>query len=250
MTAPTRVLILAAGFGTRLGPTGERRPKALLELSGDAVRPIDVLIARVRELEGVDAVDVWTNERFRPQLEGWAGGQDAALPIRVHGNGARDPEARLGAIGDIAAYLEGHAPAGPLLVLAADNVFDGGLSELACTARDEVCVILHDVGSPEAVSRLASVEWASDGRIERLHEKDPAPTGTLAATALYGIPASALEEVPRYLAEGRSADSMGSLLEWWVPRRRVIGVLSRGSWIDVGTEEDLARARSWVASRA
>ncbi len=245
----TRVLLLAAGFGTRLGPSGGDLPKALLGLSGD-VRPIDVLLERVHALPDVDvdvdAVDVWTNERFRPRLEAWAEAQTSPLPLRVHGNGAARVEARLGAIGDIAAYIEAHAPAGPLLVLAADNVFDGSLSELARTAQREVCVILHDVGSAEAVSRLASVEWAADGSITQLREKDPAPTGTLAATALYGIPAHALEEVPRYLAEGGSPDSMGSLLEWWVPRRRVVGVASEGHWIDVGTQQDLARARRWL----
>ena len=91
-------------------------------------------------------------------------------------------------------------------------------------------------------------ERAPDGRILHLREKDPAPTGTLAATALYGMPQDALPDVPRYLAQGGSPDSMGSLLEWWVPRRRVTGLLPEGRWVDVGTEKDLVRARSWFGS--
>lgn len=236
-----RAVLLAAGFGTRLGVLGTERPKALLEVAG---RPaIEACAAAVEALAEVDAVDVVTNERFYPAFEAWRSARVCTKRVRLWNDGARVPHARRGAIGDLAWWLERARPDAPVLVLGADNVFDFSLAPLAARAQREPTVVLYDVGSAERVSRLASVELDGEDRIVRFVEKDPAPRTTLACVALYGLPAASLGEVGAYLAQGGAPDNLGYFVEWLHRRRVVRGLRLAGRWVDIGTPEDYARAR-------
>jgi glucose-1-phosphate thymidylyltransferase len=240
-----RVLILAAGFGTRLGRLGERLPKALLPV-GDRCA-IDFAHGAADALPQVRSIDVLTNARFHGELAAWAAGRNPTKPLRVWSDGARRPEERLGAIGDVAWWLERARPREPVLVLASDNVFDFALESLAERAAIEPAVALFDVGSTAAVARLASVELGPRGRVTRFVEKDPAPRGTLACIALYGLPPVAFPEVRTYLDAGGSPDNLGYFIEWLHLRRPVRGLLMTGRWIDVGTPHEHRRAQRLFA---
>lgn len=239
-----RAVVLAAGFGTRLGALGRARPKALLDVGG---RPaLEFAVAAAEALPEIDAVDVVTNARFHADFAAWRDARRGGKPVRLWNDGACDPESRLGAVGDLAHWLARARPEGraePALVLAADNVFDFALAPLAARARAEPAVVLFDVGSAERVSRLASVELGPGERVVRFVEKDPAPRTTLACTALYGLPPATLADVPRYLGEGGAPDNLGFFVEWLHRRRPVRGLRLAGRWADIGTPEDYARAR-------
>jgi glucose-1-phosphate thymidylyltransferase len=237
-----RALILAAGFGTRLGALGEERPKGLLDVAG---RPaIEFAASAAEALPGVRALDVVTNDRFHGAFTAWAARRPPGKPLRLWNDGARHPDERLGAIGDLHFWLDRERPREGLLVLAADNVFDFSLEALAERARREAVVALCDVGSRERASRLASVELDVEDRIVGFVEKHPAPRDTLACVALYGLPGSALGEVDRYATEGGAMDNLGYFVEWLHRRRVVRGLRMGGRFVDVGTPEDYARAQA------
>lgn len=207
--------------------------------------------ARAAEaLAEVEALDVVTNARFHDELAAWRDARPGGKPVRVWNDGARAPEERRGAIGDLALWLERERPGAPVLVLAADNVFDFSLAALADCARREPAVVLFDVGTRERVSRLASVDVDADGHIVRFVEKDPAPTTTLACVALYGLPPDAHGEVGRYLRAGGAADNLGYFVEWLHRRRPVRGLRLEGRWVDIGTPDDYARAQRLFAADA
>jgi glucose-1-phosphate thymidylyltransferase len=236
-----RAVILAAGFGTRLGPLGVERPKGLLEVGG---RPAIEFVARAAEaLPGVRALDVVTNARFHGAYAAWAAQRAGGRSVRLWNDGARHPGERLGAIGDLHRWLGLARPREAVLVLAADNVFDFSLVPLAARARREPVVALYEMGSPERVRRLASVELDGEGRVVRFVEKDPAPRSTLACVALYGLPRGALGEVERYVSEGGRSDNLGFFVEWLHRRRPVRGLRMEGRFADIGTPEEYARAR-------
>ena len=240
-----RALLLAAGFGTRLGALGEARPKALLEVAG---RPaIESCAAAVEALPEVEAIDVVTNDRFHGAFVAWRAARAGAKPVQLWNDGARVAAERRGAIGDLAHWLERERPDAAVLVLGADNVFDFSLAPLAARAQREPSVALFDVGSAARVSRLASVELDAADRVVRFVEKDPAPRTTLACVALYGLPAAALGEVGVYLEQGGSPDNLGYFVEWLHLRQPVRGVRLAGRWVDIGTPEDYARAQSLFA---
>jgi NDP-sugar pyrophosphorylase family protein len=232
--------VLAAGFGTRLGALGEERPKGLLEVAGTPA--IEFAVRAAEALPEVRAIDVVTNARFHSAFAEWAGARSHAKPFRLWNDGARDAAERLGAIGTLRWWRTKARPEEAVLVLAADNVFDFALAPLAARAAREPVLALCDVGTRERVSRLASVELDRDHRIVRLVEKDPAPTGTLAVVALYGLPHDALGELDVYAAEGGKPDNLGFFAEWLHRRRPVRGLVMPGRFVDIGTPEDHARA--------
>jgi glucose-1-phosphate thymidylyltransferase len=237
-----RALILAAGFGTRLGELGAEQPKGLLEVAG---RPAIEFAAQAAEaLPAVAGVDVVTNARFHDAFAGWASRRRVGKPVQLWNDGARHAGERLGALGDLRRWVALASPRAPVLVLAADNVFDFSLAPLAERARREPAVALVDVGDPERVSRLASVELDAEARIVGFVEKDPAPRDTLACVALYGLPASALGELEQYAAAGGAPDNLGYFVEWLHRRRVVRGLRMEGRFADIGTPEDYARARA------
>jgi glucose-1-phosphate thymidylyltransferase len=236
-----RALVLAAGWGTRLGALAAGGPKALLPIGRR--RAIDFVVDAVEALPSVTRIDVVTNQAFEGMLAAWASRRPPGTPLRVLGDGAREARERRGAIGNLAHYLEAERPRDPLLVLASDNVFDFSLAPLARRAIECPVVALYDVGSRDAVSRLASVELAPDGTVTHFVEKDPAPRTTLACVALYGLPADALPEVGAYLETGGRPDNLGYFVEWLHRRRPVQGVVMEGRWVDVGSAPDYHRAR-------
>jgi glucose-1-phosphate thymidylyltransferase len=237
-----RALILAAGFGTRLGPLGEERAKGLLEVAG---RPaIEFAVRAAEAVSGVREIHVVTNARFHEAFAEWAARRASARPLRLWNDGAKRAEDRLGAIGDVRFWLARERPREGLLVLAADNVFDFSLAPLAERARREPVVALCDVETTERVSRLASVELDAEERVVRFVEKDPAPRDTLACVALYGLPNSALGELDRHAAEGGAPDNLGYFIEWLHRRRAVRGLRMAGRFVDVGTAEDYERAQA------
>ena len=236
-----RAVVLAAGWARRLGALAEGRPKPLLPV-GERT-PLDWVVDALDAIEALQAIDVVIHEAHRRHFEAWSGRRASRAALRVHSNGTRRPQERLGAVADLQRYLREHEVRGPLLVLGADMVFDGGLAALAGEYPDELTIAVHDVGSRERVRQLASVEVDADGQVQRFVEKDPAPRTTLAAPAMYRLPPDALGEVEHYLSAGGAPDNLGHLLAWWVERRPVRAVRLEGRWIDIGTPEEYARAR-------
>jgi NDP-sugar pyrophosphorylase family protein len=241
-----RAVVLAAGFGTRLGALGGERPKGLLEVAG--IPAIEFAVRAAEAVSFVSGVDVVTNARFHADFAAWAARRSAGKPLRLWNDGATHADERLGAIGDLRWWRGAARPHEGVLVLAADNVFDFPLAPLAERARSEPVLVLCDVGTRERVSRLASVELDADDRIVRLVEKDPAPRDTLAVVALYGLPHSALPELDVYAAEGGQPDNLGYFAEWLHRRRSVRGLRMPGRFVDIGTPEDHARAQEMFES--
>jgi glucose-1-phosphate thymidylyltransferase len=242
-----RALVLAAGWARRLGPLVAERPKPLLPV-GDRT-PLDYAVDAADRVEAITRIDVVTHDANLPAFRAWrAARPQPRAELRVRGNGTRHPREARGAVGDLVHFLGQEQPAEPLLVLGADMVFDGDLAELAATAQEELCIAVYDVGDGARVRELASVELDAGARVRRFVEKDPAPTTTLAAPALYGLPADALGEAAAFLAAGGGGDNLGHLVEWWLRRRQVRGVRLAGRWIDVGTPAEYARARAEFAA--
>jgi glucose-1-phosphate thymidylyltransferase len=242
-----RAVVLAAGFGTRLGPLGRERPKGLLEVAG--VPAIEFPVRAAEAVPFVSAIEVVTNARFHAEFAAWAAARTGPRPLRVWNDGARHVGERRGAIGDLRWWRNVARPQEGILVLAADNVFDFALGPLAERARSEPTLVLCDVGTRERVSRLASVELDAEDRVVRLVEKDPEPSGTLAVVALYGLPASALPELDAYADAGGAPDNLGFFAEWLHRRRAVRGLRMDGRFVDIGTAEDHARAQELFAPR-
>ncbi len=232
-------LLLAAGYGTRLGAMGRKTPKVLLAVPG-LQRPLaDVLLDEVTAIAGMREVWMVTNRRFVTKLEGWMEEARLRSPVPLHllCNGTEGPEERLGAVGDLAFALERMDVPGELLVAATDTILPFPLSRFVQEGvrRPQAHVLIPVLEeAPERLHRRGVVVLGEGDEITEFHEKPTDPPSTTTALPLYLFRPSALTEVFRYLQEGGEPDELGKLAEWLVPRVRVEGWRASGKRLDLG----------------
>lgn len=245
-----KVIILAAGYATRLRPLTLDQPKPLLPVAG---KP---MIERVGEvlapIGGIERVYVVTNARFAGHFERWAVGyRDTALPFTIVNDGSTDEHNRLGAIGDIHFVLQTQAVDEDVIVIAGDNLFSesqAGFGDF-CRQKGAPVVGIYDVGSLEQVKKFNALTLDAEGRITFFEEKPETPQSTLTAIALYYYPRAVLPLIRRYIAEGNHPDQPGRLVQWLYPRVPFYTWRVPGRWYDIGSKETLEEANRVFAGR-
>jgi glucose-1-phosphate thymidylyltransferase len=235
-----KAVLLAAGYGTRLRPLTDDRPKHLLPVGG---RPmLDWILDWVRELEEVDEVHLVTNRRFAPDFVRWA----EPHGVTVHDDGTRSNEDRLGAVGDLQLVIDSAGLEDDELFVVGDDMLELSLSDFVewwrAKPQPASAVPLHDVGDLELATHYGIVATDADDRIVHFVEKPSDPPSTLAATVAYLLPPAHVRLVATYLDEGQSPDNAGGFLGWLARREQVYGYRFEGSWYDIGNHEQLLEA--------
>lgn len=233
-----KLLVVAAGYATRLYPLTVDRPKALLPIGG---RPLLDRVLDALAGVGADETYVVTNARFAPQFEEWAAGKRG---LRVLNDGTTSEDDKLGAIGDIAFVLDQAQVDDDLVIVAGDNLFSEDLADFGryVRERDEPVLALYDVGDLDQMSKYNAIETDAEGRITFFEEKPVAPTSTLTGIALYFYPRETLPLIRRYIAEGNNPDQPGRLVEWLYSRVDFYTWRVPGRWYDIGSAETLREA--------
>lgn len=239
------VLILAAGYATRLYPLTLNKAKPLLEVAGKPM--IEWVLDNVAPVKGIRGVYVVTNSKFAGDFQNWARSYEArtpALKIHVINDGSTSDEDKLGAIGDINLVLTRENLTGEeLLIIAGDNLFSEPLTDFVAVAQKTAATVgVYDVGDREAIRKYGAVEIDQAGVITRFEEKPAAPKTTLAAIALYYYSAEVLPLFTTYIAAGNNPDQPGRFLQWLYPRKAVHTFQITGKWLDIGSKETLEAA--------
>ncbi len=249
MAHPHNLLVLAAGYATRMGTMAESCAKPLLEVAG---RPMmDWVIDRFDAIPGLRRTVVVSNSKFIGDFRDWETSLrrrlSGGLEIQLVENGSTCKENKLGAIGDLQFAMEqGELWDRDLIVVGGDNLFELVPQTFVDFSHDKPAVIgTYDVGSREKVRRLASIEThRADGRIVAFEEKPQTPRGTVAGIALYWLQREVLPLVAEYLAGGNNPDQAGHLIAWLRGRVATYGCPIGGRWFDVGSAHGLAEADS------
>ena len=240
-----KLLVLAAGYATRLRPLTDNQAKPLLPVAG---RPmLEHVLDKFQDCPEIDAIYVVTNRRYAPNFHSWAAslhGHFAGKPIHIVDDGTSSNEDRLGAIGDIGYVLRSYAIDDDLVVVAGDNLFSGTLTDFVQSAKQRgVLVGVYDVGDLEQIRKYNNLGLADDGRITFFEEKPSQPISTVTAIALYHYPRTVLPYLHRYLAEGKNPDQPGRLVEWLYPQLPCYTYRISGIWLDIGSRETYDEAQ-------
>jgi glucose-1-phosphate thymidylyltransferase len=234
------VIVLAAGYATRLYPLTLDRPKPLLDVGG---RPLlDRLLEQVHAIDGVDGTIVVTNAKFAPRFSEWAATRGDG--IVVVDDGTSTDEDRLGAIGDIGFVVDTLRLDDDLVVVAGDNLFGADIAGFGRFVRESGVSALgvRDVGDISEMPKYNQVVTDERGRITFFQEKPSAATTTLMGVALYHYPRAVVPEIGRYLSEGNNPDQPGRLIEWLYTRVEVLTWRVPEPWYDIGSLESLQAA--------
>jgi glucose-1-phosphate thymidylyltransferase len=239
-----KLLILAAGYATRLYPLTLDTPKPLLPVGG---RPMVERVLEAMRPIGVDEIHLVTNSKFAERFREWAAGYQRE--VRVLDDGTTDDATKRGAIGDIALVLEQERIDDDLIVVAGDNLFSEPLEGFP-QRFDAPVLGVYDVGDLEQVREYNAIEIDATDRITFFEEKPADPRSTLTGIALYFYPRLALPLISQYVAEGLNPDQPGRLVQWLYPRTPVYTWLVPGLWYDIGSKDQLAEADRIFSARS
>lgn len=238
------VVILAAGYATRLYPLTLNTPKCLLPVAGKPM--LDWIGEKLKPIESIGETVIVTNAKFFDKLNDWKKKAHWPGPLRVLNDGTSSNETRLGAIGDLRLAIRQCRLDTDLLVLASDNLFKEGLENFTHfykTKKDAICVGLHDIGDRQLASgRFGVVEVDQSWEVKGIEEKPLSPKTSFIGMGVYAFPKSSLPLVDEYLAHPHAKDAPGFYLQWLVGRFKIFGFLFSGMWYDIGNLQALKEA--------
>ena len=240
------VLILAAGYATRLYPLTLTKAKPLLEVAGKPM--LEWVIDNLSPVPDIDTIYIVTNNKFANDFQAWADGYKQRNPDRnfkIINDGSTDDSDKLGAIGDINFVLSRETAAAndDLIVVAGDNLFSEPLTGFAEAARNsEATLATYDVGDLEAIKKYSAITLDEDGVITAFEEKPQQPKSTLTGIALYYFSRGTIPLFRTYIEEGNNPDQPGRFIQWLYTRKPVKTYQVQGTWFDIGSKETLEEA--------
>ena len=247
-----KVIILAAGYATRLYPLTLNTPKPLLPVAGKPM--IDHVLDNLAPISGIDQICVVTNAKFAAHFQKWADdyrAKKAKLNLTIVNDHSTDDTNKLGAIGDIHYVLQREGIDDDIIVVAGDNLFSEKLAEFGkvCREKNAPVLALYDVGNLEEIKKYNAITLDAAGRITFFEEKPKEPKSTLTGIALYYYPKAALALIRQYIAEGNNPDQPGRLVQWLYPRTPFYTWTVPGIWFDLGSKETLEEANRIFAGK-
>ncbi|HWW77700.1 MAG TPA: nucleotidyltransferase family protein [Pyrinomonadaceae bacterium] len=240
-----KLIVLAAGYATRLYPLTLNQPKPLLDVAGKPM--LEHVLDNLAPVDEIDHVYIVTNGKFAGHFERWAEGRHTRVggpDITVVNDHSTDDSNKLGAIGDLNLVLNQAGVDDDIVVVAGDNLFSERLGAFGdfCKEKGAPVLAVYDVGDLEAIKRYNAIDVDDEGRINFFEEKPATPRSTLTGIALYYYPKSALPLIRRYIDEGNNPDQPGRLVEWMYRRTPFYTWRVPGIWYDVGSKETLEEA--------
>ena len=240
-----KLIILGAGYATRLYPLTLNQPKPLLAVAGKPM--LEHVLDNLKPITNIDHIYIVTNARFAEHFQRWADdfrSSHVGAPITIINDLSTDDSNKLGAIGDLNLVLSEAQIDDDIVVVAGDNLFSSSLEDFGefIRARDAPVLGVYDVGNLEEIKKYNAIEIDDAGRITFFEEKPAQPKSTLTGIALYYYPKWSLPLIRQYLAEGNHADQPGLLVQWFYPRTPFYVWRVPGIWYDVGSKETLDEA--------
>lgn len=238
-----KLIILAAGYATRLYPLTLDQPKPLLPVAGKPM--LEHVIDNISTIDAIDHAYIVTNAKFADHFQRWSEVyKRPKFTFTIVNDHSTDDSNKLGAIGDMHLVLTKYEIDEDIIVVGGDNLFSDDLHDFGdyCLEKNAPVTGVYDVGDLEAIKRYNSIEVDEDGRILYFEEKPAQPKSTLTGIALYFYPRTALPLIYEYIAEGNNPDQPGRLVQWMYPRVPFYTWSVPGLWFDVGSIETLEEA--------
>ena len=241
------VVILAAGYGTRLYPLTKETPKALLPVKGKPI--LQYLLEKLTsplapELESqTKKLLLVSNHRYAEAFQEWLSKVPLAFPMEVLDDGSTSEENRLGSIGDLSFAIrhleETKGWKEDLLVLGSDNLFPDRLGSFVSFAQGKgskgSTLGIYELPDRSQAHRYGVVRVDGENHhILEFQEKPKDPASASVSTAIYYFPYPALKWVLEYVSSHATADALGSFVHWLLSRQSIFAYRFDGPWFDIG----------------
>ena len=240
-----KLIVLGAGYATRLYPLTLNQPKPLLPVAGKPM--MEHVLDNLMPIDEIDEIFIVTNAKFAEHFQKWAGTYktgNRVRPISIVNDASTDDSNKLGAIGDMHLVIKEAKIEDDIVVVGGDNLFSQSLEDFSDSCRGKNAPVLgvYDVGNLEEIKKYNSIDIDENDRIVYFEEKPSAPKSTLTGIALYYYPRWTLPMIRQYIAEGNNPDQPGRLVQWMYTRTPFYVWRVPGIWFDVGAKETLEEA--------
>lgn len=237
------VVFLCAGYGTRLYPLTQHKPKALLPIAGEPL--LNHLIRKLEPISALEKIVLVSNGRFHASFCEWQRTLGGKRKVSVINDGTLDPEHRLGAIKDLKLTLDFLGAKQDLLVLAGDNLSDASLVPFVSfseSKRPGCSVGVYDVRDLEQAKRFGLIKMDSSSKITAFFEKPNDPPATLASMGIYYFSTQSFSHLDRFLAGGQNHDAPGYYVGWLSKEMDCFAFPFSGKWFDIGDSNSYQEA--------
>ena len=233
------VIILAAGFSTRLKPLTNNFPKGLLKIKGKEI--ISEILKKTTNVRNFQDFILVTNEVCYPHFNGFIDSLASEKKIEVISNGVSDEKKRLGAIGDLLLALETVGMDQDLLVLPSDTLVSLDFNKLLDFYNNHhgFVNVVFDAKDKEVIrEKLGCAELDGDKLIS-FEEKPKQPKSTFQSVPIYIYPKEVLPLIREYYNDPiNDLDSPGAIVPYLIDKVPTFAYqLKDGYYYDVGTLE-------------
>jgi glucose-1-phosphate thymidylyltransferase len=244
------VLILAAGFGTRLYPLTQNIPKALIKINNQPV--IEYALNKNSKLEGIEEICIVSNNKFCINFLEWLSefrkNNKIAEKIRIINNKVNTGHEKKGAVGDLK-FVTGVAGKKDSIILAADNLFDFDLQGLVnlSSEKKSSSVALKVINDTELVKKYSCVLLDSDNKLTFFEEKPKNPRSNICKVACYFFTKDDLEKIENHNFE--NMDNMGDMIDFLYKESGVYGKIFEEFWCDIGSLQEIEKAEEYFKQK-
>ena len=234
------LIILAAGYATRMYPLTLNFPKPLLEVGGKRI--IDWLLDDVED-SGADRTVVVSNHKFFSLFQSWA---ETRRNVTVVDDGSTDNDHRMGAVKDIEFAIDKAGISDDILVLAGDNVIDFSFSGFIEYSKEKgsTCIMRHFQSDVNKLRKTGVITIDDSDRVLEMEEKPQEPKSNWAVPPFYYYTRNDAALIREAIAEGCGTDAPGSFIAWLAKKRPVHAYLMPGARYDVGSIEGYEKIRN------
>lgn len=218
-----KVVILCAGYATRLYPKTLNTPKALLEYKGKRI--LEYLLKDLKH-PFIHEIILVSNHRFYSQFLEYS--KDKR--IKVIDDGSTCPENRLGAIKDLLIGIKNIEE--DTLIMACDNLLDFSLSSfIEYFYIDRISTIMYYKEDNEERLKRTGQAVLEGNKVIEFKEKPIQAISTNAVPPFYIFNQEDLKIIKGL---NKAYDSLGSIIEEVVDRIELKAFLMLGKRLDLG----------------
>lgn len=239
-----KVIILAAGYATRLYPLTENYPKPLLKV-GD-ITIVDRLIKDISQIEDVNEIVVVSNDKFISHFKKWQENILTKTDIRITllNDASTDNDNRLGAVKDIIFATDMLDIKDDILVMAGDNVLDFSLVDFYEYAKDKntSCIMYHVEKDINKLKKTGVITIDENSKVTSMEEKPQEPKSNYAVPPFYYYVEKDLEKIRECVKAGCKTDAPGNLLKILCKETTIHAYKMQGNRYDIGDIESYKKA--------